>query len=185
MPGRLTLVLGGIRSGKSAFAEELAGRCEGTVLYVATGQASDEEMGDRIRRHRERRPANWRTLEEPLSLSESLHQYLEANKGVGVILLDSVDIWVSNMMLAREGEKTDATERIALESLDSTLTLCRQRVTQTVLVSSEAGLSPVSPNRLGRQFQDLLGTVNQRAAAQADEVFLVVAGIPVKIKPSP
>ena len=185
MPGRVTLVLGGIRSGKSAFAEELAGRSGEPVLYVATGQAFDDEMEGRIRRHRERRPANWRTLEEPLSLPESLNQYFETNSGAGVILLDSVDVWISNLMLAREEEETDATEGIALESLDSTLTLCRQGAMEAVLVSSEVGLSPVSPNHLGRQFQDLLGTVNQRAAAQADEVFLVVAGIPVKIKPSP
>ncbi|MDE2938151.1 MAG: bifunctional adenosylcobinamide kinase/adenosylcobinamide-phosphate guanylyltransferase [Chloroflexota bacterium] len=185
MPGRVTLVLGGIRSGKSAFAEELAGRSGEPVLYLATGQAFDDEMEDRIRIHRERRPASWRTLEEPLALSESLNQYFEANSGVGVALLDSVDVWISNLMLAREEEETDATEAIALESLDSTLTLCRQLLTQVVLVSSEVGLSPVSPNHLGRQFQDLLGTVNQRAAAQADEVFLVVSGIPVKIKPPP
>ncbi len=184
MPGKVTLVLGGIRSGKSAFAEELAGRAGQRMLYVATGQALDDEMAERIRKHRERRSAHWRTLEEPLALPESLDRYFESNGDIGVILLDSVDVWVSNLMLAREKEETDATESIALESLDSTLTLCRQKVMHAVLVSSEVGMSPVSPNQLGRQFQDLLGTVNQRAGAQADEVFLVVAGIPVKIKPS-
>ena len=183
MPGKVTLVLGGVRSGKSAFAEELASWPGKSVLYVATGQAFDDEMADRIRRHRERRPANWRTLEEPLSLPESLEHFLEANTEPGIVLVDSLDVWVSNLMLAREEDVPNATEQIVLESLDSTLTLCRQRVAQAVLVSSEVGLSPVSPNRLGRQFQDLLGTVNQRVAAQADKVFLVVAGIPVRVKP--
>ena len=183
MSGKVTLVLGGIRSGKSAYAEELAASSREPVLYVATGQAFDEEMAGRIRRHRERRPPNWKTLEEPLSLPESLEHSLEANTEVGIILLDSVDVWVSNLMLAREEEETDATERIALESLDTILALCRQRAKKAVLVSTEVGLSPVAPNRLGRQFQDLLGTVNLRVAAQADEVFLVVAGIPVVVKP--
>lgn len=183
MPGKVTLVLGGIRSGKSAFAEELAGRAGEPVLYVATGQALDDEMADRIRKHRERRSPNWRTLEAPLALPESLEHSLEANNDIGVILLDSVDVWVSNLMLAREEEETDGTEKIALESLDKVLALCRQRVSQTILVSSEVGLSPVSPNHLGRKFQDLLGTVNQSVGAQADEVFLVVAGISLRVKP--
>ena len=183
MPGKVTLVLGGIRSGKSAFAEELADRSGELVLYVATGKALDEEMADRIRRHRERRPAHWQTLEEQLYLPDALRCSNLHDVEVGVILLDSVDVWVSNLLLAEEDEELDATERFALESLESTLNLCREKVTQLVLVSSEVGLSPVSPNRLGRRFQDLLGTVNQRTAALADEVYLVVAGIPVKVKP--
>ena len=176
-------MLGGIRSGKSAFAEELAGRSGEPVLYVATGKALDEEMADRIRKHRQRRPTHWHTLEEPLSLPDALSRSNLHDGEVGVILLDSVDVWVSNLLLAGEDEELDATERFALESLESTLNLCREKVTQSVLVSSEVGLSPVSPNRLGRRFQDLLGTVNQRTAALADEVFLVVAGIPVRVKP--
>ena len=183
MPGKVTLVIGGIRSGKSAFAEELAGRSGKPVLYVATGQAFDEEMADRIRKHRQRRPTHWHTLEEPLSLPDALSRSNLQDGEAGVILLDSVDVWVSNLLLAREEEEPAATERLALESLESTLNLCRQGAMQTVLVSSEVGLSPVSPNPLGRRFQDLLGTVNQRAAELADEVFLVVAGIPAKVKP--
>lgn len=183
MPGKVTLVLGGIRSGKSAFAEELAGRSGETAVYLATGQASDEEMADRIHRHRERRPAHWHTIEEPFSLAESLAQFLQTEYDVGIILVDSVDVWVSNLLLTREEGDPDGTERFALECLEAVLQLCRQGAKQAVLVSSEVGLSPVSVNRLGRQFQDLLGTVNQQAAALADEVYLVVAGIPVKVKP--
>ena len=182
MPGKVTLVLGGVRSGKSAFAEKLAEQSGQSALYVATGQAFDEEMADRIRRHRERRPFHWQTLEEPLALSEKLGPFLDQHRGVSVLLLDSVDVWVSNMLMAREDVEPEATEKLALESLESIVSLCRRQTKQVVLVGSEVGLSPVSPNRLGRQFQDLLGTVNQRAAALADEVYLVVAGIPVKIK---
>lgn len=183
MAGMVTLVLGGIRSGKSAFAEELAGRSGESVLYVATGQPFDEEMVDRIGRHLERRPAHWRTLEEPIALSEGLSCFLGKNNGVNIMLLDSVDVWVSNLLLScKEEEEFDAVETLALESMDSTLNVCRERSMQAVLVSSEVGMSPVAPNPLGRRFQDLLGIVNQRAASLADEVFLVVAGIPVKVK---
>lgn len=182
MAEKAVLVLGGIRSGKSAFAEELVSSSGSRSLYVATGQPVDEEMADRIRNHRNRRPAHWLTLEEPLALPEALGRFLAENSGVDVMLLDSVDGWVSNLLLAREGEEPAATERFALESLESILTLCRQSSIQAVLVSSEVGLSPVSPNRLARRFQDLLGTVNQGAAALANEVYLVVAGIPVKVK---
>jgi adenosylcobinamide kinase/adenosylcobinamide-phosphate guanylyltransferase len=183
MSGKLTLALGGIRSGKSAFAEELAGRSGDPVLYVATGQASDGEMAERIQRHQERRPAHWHTLEEPLHLPEALQRFMDERPSVGVVLVDSIDIWVSNLLLAREEDGPAPVEGFALESLESIVSLCRQREVQGVLVSSEVGLSPVLPNRLGRRFQDLLGTVNQRAAALADEVYLVVAGIPVRIKP--
>lgn len=183
MSGKSTLVLGGIRSGKSAFAEELADSSGDPVLYVATGQSVDAEMAERIRKHRERRPAHWHTLEEPLHLSEALQRFMEGRPSVDVMLVDSIDTWVSNLLLDREEEGPARAECLALESLESVVSLCRQRTIQGVLVSSEVGLSPVTPNRLGRQFQDLLGTVNQRAAALADEVYLVVAGIPVRIKP--
>jgi adenosylcobinamide kinase/adenosylcobinamide-phosphate guanylyltransferase len=183
MPAKVTLALGGIRSGKSAFAEDLAGHSGEPALYVATGQVVDVEMADRIRRHRERRPSHWHTLEEPLALPESLAQFFRSNPEVGIVLLDSLDGWVSNLILDREADDPAAIESYALESLETVLQLCRQWGKQAVLVSSEVGLSPVSPNRLARQFQDLLGMVNQRAAAHADEVFLVVAGIPVRIKP--
>ena len=176
------MALGGIRSGKSAFAEDMARRSGETVLYVATGQAIDEEMADRIHRHRERRPAHWHTLEEPLAVPEVLGSFLAQKPEVSIILLDSLDVWVSNFLLNREEEEPAAIEDLALDALEALLNLCRGQAGQSFLVSSEVGLSPVSANPLGRQFQDLLGTVNQRAAALADEVYLVVAGIPVKIK---
>ena len=184
MPGKVTLVLGGVRSGKSAFAEELTGRSEGPVFYLATGQATDGEMAERIRRHRERRPANWHTLEEPVALPEALGRVMAEQAEIAVVLVDSVDVWVSNLMLADEGGDPAAAEGSAMDALELTVSLCRENAGQSILVSSEVGLSLVAPSRLGRQFQDLLGTVNQRAAALADEVYLVVAGIPVKVKPA-
>ena len=190
MACRLTLVLGGVRSGKSAFAEELVNELVNELdsessrpaLYLATGQVTDAEMAERIRRHRERRPAHWLTIEEPLEPATALANALTVPNSPGAILLDSLDVWVANLLLAHENDAPTAVESLALAELERLLDACRQGDTNSVLVSSEVGLSPVPPNVLGRRFQDLLGTVNQRAAAAADAVYLVVAGIPLQIK---
>ena len=179
----LTLVLGGVRSGKSAFAEGLVATSPGTVLYLATGQVTDEEMAERIQRHRERRPDHWRTIEEPLAPAEALHDALQAGGAPSAILVDSLDVWLANLLLSHEAESLRSIEALALNELDILLTTCREAGIPGVLVSSEAGLSPVPPNRLGRHFQDLLGAVNQRAASLSDSVYLVVAGIPLRMKP--
>ena len=186
MACRLTLVLGGVRSGKSAFAEELVRELDSEssrpTRYLATGQVTDAEMAERIRRHRERRPAHWLTIEEPLEPATALANALTIPNSPGAILLDSLDVWVANLLLAHENDAPAAVESLALAELERLLDACRQGDTNSVLVSSEVGLSPVPPNVLGRRFQDLLGTVNQRAAAAADAVYLVVAGIPLQIK---
>ena len=183
MGPRLTLVLGGIRSGKSAFAEKLANQSSGSVFYLATGQATDGEMSERIRLHQERRPAHWQTIEEPLKPAPVLAGVLDTENAPNCLLLDSVDTWVANLLLAYEDQPEQILEDLMLAELERLLEICGRGKTRSVLVTSETGLSPVAPNRLGRRFQDLLGTVNQRIAAAADEVYLVVAGIPWKIKP--
>ena len=186
----LTLILGGVRSGKSAFAEGLVRELNRPTLYLATGQVSDTEMAERIRRHRERRPADWLTVEEPLRPAAALAAALALPNPPGVILLDSLDVWVANRLLADEAEDFNTVESLTLAELERLLAVCRQGESATAtnsmatfLVSSEVGLSPVPPNALGRHFQDLLGTVNQQAAAAADAVYLVVAGVPVPVKP--
>lgn len=182
--GRLTLVLGGVRSGKSAFAEKRAGELNRPVLYLAAGQVTDAEMAERIRRHRERRPAHWLTLEEPLQPAAALAGARAGPNPPGVILLDSLDAWLANLLLAHEAEDFNAVASLARAELERLLAACRQGTeTAAFLVSSEVGLGPVPPNALGRRFQDLLGTVNQRTAAQADAVYLVVAGVPLRVKP--
>ncbi|MYC29811.1 MAG: bifunctional adenosylcobinamide kinase/adenosylcobinamide-phosphate guanylyltransferase [Chloroflexi bacterium] len=183
MSARLTLVLGGIRSGKSAFAESLVPDDGRSVVYVATGQAGDEEMSERIRRHRDRRPSNWQTLEAPLDPGAELSKLLASSCDNPAVLVDSLDVWLANLLLEHEPEEFSQIENLASAGLEALLSGCREADAFTVLVSSEVGLSPVSPNRLGRRFQDLLGTANQRAAAAADQVYLVVAGIPMQIKP--
>ena len=183
MASQITLVLGGVRSGKSAFAEETAGRWGQSVLYLATGQSTDADMAQRIRRHRDRRPATWQTLEESLHPADALATALAGGSRPDALLLDSVDVWVANLLLSEEHEDSETVEELALAEVDALVGAGNRAGVPTVLVSSEVGLSPVPPNRLGRQFQDLLGTVNQRIAAGADAVYLVVAGLPVRVKP--
>ena len=184
MPPHLSLILGGVRSGKSEFAESLARDLNRPTLYVATGLPTDAEMEERIRRHGERRPAHWSTLEEPLDLAGGLKtvlSVLSASDPPPAVLVDSLDSWVSNMLLEHQGEGGQA-ESLTLAALDRLLKAQRDWPEAWFLVSSEVGLSPVPPNPLGRRFQDLLGLVNQRVAATADRVCLVVAGIPVEVK---
>lgn len=186
MSNRLTLVLGGIRSGKSAFAEKLVRQLGQPTWYLATGQVTDAEMFDRIRRHRLRRPASWTTLEEPLEPGQALASALggidHPIDHPSVVLIDSLDTWVSNLLLKHESQTAPELESLTMSRVDQLLKASQHPSTSVVMVSSEVGLSLVPPNELGRRFQDLQGLVNQRVAAAADQVYLVVAGIPVEIK---
>jgi adenosylcobinamide kinase/adenosylcobinamide-phosphate guanylyltransferase len=184
MASRLCLILGGVRSGKSAFAEKLVRGIGGPTLYVATGLPTDHEMEERIRRHRESRPAQWTTLEEPLDLSGQLRTAMTRRDPPGVVLIDSLDMWVGNVLLGHEDEDAAAVESAALDGVDRLLGVIGGTSASYFLVSGEVGLSLVPPAPLGRRFQDLLGLVNQRVAAAADRVYLVVAGIPTEIKGS-
>jgi adenosylcobinamide kinase/adenosylcobinamide-phosphate guanylyltransferase len=187
MSWQLCLILGGVRSGKSAFAEQLAAELNQLTLYVATGSPTDADMAERIRRHRESRPADWNILEEPVDLPGRLEGALgsTASPGAilpGVLLIDSLDLWVSNMLLEHEGEASETVEQLVLSQVDRLLELVCRSSASFFIVSSEVGLAPVPPFPLGRRFQDLLGLANQRMAAAAQRVYLVVAGIPVEIK---
>ena len=180
---KITLILGGVRSGKSAFAERQAAALQRPVLYLATGQAGDGEMAERIRRHRAGRPAHWQTIEEPLRPAAALTAALAA-AAPPAVLIDALDIWIANLLMAAESADFAAVESNAREELAQMLAVCRQQTAAAILVSSEVGLSPVSPNALGRHFQDLSGLVNQQAAAAADTVYLVAAGLPLQLKPA-
>ena len=182
-PAKITLILGGVRSGKSAFAERQAAALQCPVLYLATGQAGDGEMAERIRRHRAVRPAHWQTIEEPRHPAAALAAALSATPEPPALLLDALDIWIANLLMAAETADFAAVESNAREELAQLLAVCRQQTAAAILVGSEVGLSPVSPNALGRRFQDLSGLVNQQAAAAADNVYLVAAGLPLQLKP--
>jgi adenosylcobinamide kinase / adenosylcobinamide-phosphate guanylyltransferase len=183
----LTLLLGGARSGKSATAERLALASGAPVLYVATAQIGDEEMAERVARHVARRPVEWRTLEAPLNLAAALCNTARADE---TVLIDSIDVWLSNALLAALGNLDAAAipralaREIEARVLSEVADLCAWATARTatvLLVSSEVGSGVVPPYPLGRVFRDLLGSVNQALATAAGDVLLVIAGIPVDL----
>jgi adenosylcobinamide kinase / adenosylcobinamide-phosphate guanylyltransferase len=165
-------VVGGARSGKSRFAVD-AHRQHARVTFVATAEARDADMAARIARHRAERPAHWRTVEEPYDVVARLRGCAAAADG---IVVDCLTLWVSNLML-----RGDADEWVVkqVEELAALLPLGDADVT---LVSNEVGEGVHPPTAEGRRFRDLLGSVNQRVAAAADRVVLMVAGIPLVVK---
>ncbi len=166
-----TLVLGGARSGKSTYAEGLL--AHGRALYLATGQAFDDEMADRIRLHRDRRGPHWQTLEEPLDLAGALDRVLDPERPV---LVDCLTLWISNLMHAERDVEAE-TGRLC-----EVLAAPRGPV---VLVSNEVGLGLVPDNRLARAFRDHQGRVNQRVAQTCSRVVFVAAGLPLFLKGTP
>jgi adenosylcobinamide kinase / adenosylcobinamide-phosphate guanylyltransferase len=162
----MTLLLGGARSGKSALAERLAARWDGPVTVVATAQARDAEMAERIRRHRARRPAGWRTIEEPLDLEAALAKA----PADAQVLLDCLTLWVSNLL---ERGLTD--EQVGRQAR-SAAAAAATRPAPTVVVSNEVGSGIVPADPLSRRYRDLLGQVNAVWAAAADQALLLVAG---------
>ncbi len=179
------LILGGIRSGKSAYGETLAAEiaADRPVIYIATGTVSDAEMDERVRRHRERRPSHWGTIEAPLNPVGALQEAGVDQAGSQVLLLDSLDGWVSNLLLEHEATPTAELEARTVGAARRFASFVRESEADAVVVSSEVGHSLVATSSLGRRFQDMLGTVNQAMAAEADSVTLVVVGMPVGIKP--
>ena len=184
MAAQLCLVLGGVRSGKSAFAESKVALLGGPTLYVATGLAIDDEMQERIRRHQASRPPEWSTLEEPLELADKLGPVLSGPESPNAVIIDSIDVWVANFLIEHHDEPKLRIEETVVAQTDKLLDLVVGSPQGFVMVSSEVGLGLVSPEPLGRIFQDILGTVNQQIAAAATDVFLVVAGLPNRIKPA-
>ena len=165
----VTLVLGGARSGKSVFAEELAARSAQPV-YLATAQALDAEMKVRICTHKARRGAQWNTFEVPLALVETLGETCAPGR---TILVDCLTLWVSNLMHAQID--IDEQTQALVESL-------AQLPGDVVLVSNEVGLGLVPETSIGREFRDHAGRLHQAVAAVADHVYLLVAGIPMTVK---
>ncbi|WP_157015362.1 bifunctional adenosylcobinamide kinase/adenosylcobinamide-phosphate guanylyltransferase [Mesorhizobium xinjiangense] len=167
--GRLTFVLGGARSGKSRYAEDLVSAFAPPWIYLATAQAFDDEMADRIARHRARRGKNWKTVDAPLDLAAALERQTH---GVPV-LVDCLTLWLSNQMLAGHDVEAEC-ERLAA-------VLSRPRGPWFV-VANEVGLGIVPDNALGRRFRDAAGRLNQLIAQYANQVIFMVAGLPMQVK---
>ena len=179
--GKLTFILGGARSGKSAYAQHLAEKQSGPVTFIATATAGDDEMQTRIDRHRKERPANWHTREIPFSIGAALSIDLLLRD---VILLDCVTLLVSNLLFldgADEPDESAASLRVDAE-IAGLLTLIEANPAEWIIVSNEVGLGLVPATPLGRIYRDLLGRANRVLAARADKVFWLVAGIPVPIE---
>lgn len=176
--GELTLILGGARSGKSAYAERLA-REGGDVLFVATATAGDDEMARRIATHRAERPPAWRTLEVSRDVAGAV---AAVSPPAATVLLDCVTLLVSNILLAHESAGDAAIGRAVDAEIDALLAGVAAGEARWIVVSNEVGMGLVPPYPLGRAYRDLLGRANARLAARADRAYLLVAGLPLDLK---
>ncbi|HEY4130967.1 MAG TPA: bifunctional adenosylcobinamide kinase/adenosylcobinamide-phosphate guanylyltransferase [Gemmatimonadaceae bacterium] len=177
----ITLLLGGVRAGKSARAVSLAADASpnGRVLFVATAQAFDDEMRQRIDAHQRERPAGWVTLESPLDLPEELSQHLATSGSTyDVIIVDCLTLWVSNLILSLP-ESANAETHVADRVRDLLAVL---QTHEAIGVSNEVGLGIVPPTSLGRRYRDALGRANQLVASAATDVRLLIAGIELPLK---
>ncbi len=173
MEKKIIFITGGARSGKSSFALKLAQNYPGLKAYLATAQALDQEMADRIQKHKNQRPRDWLTLEEPLHLAKVLG---EEGDRFDLILLDCLTLWISNCMMA------EWAERNILEEADQLLKTGRRMRGTLILVGNEVGLGIVPDNPSARFFRDLSGAIQQQIAGEADEVYFMISGLPQKIK---
>jgi adenosylcobinamide kinase / adenosylcobinamide-phosphate guanylyltransferase len=175
-PSLTHLVLGGARSGKSRHALDLARGWGGRVAFVATAEARDADLAARIARHRAERPTAWATLEEPRDLVAACRRAASAGS---LVIVDCLTLWIANRLL---GGDSDAA---ILGGAEDLARFMGERRASLILISNEVGEGVHPPTADGRRYRDLLGQVNQRAAAAADRVILMVAGIPVAIKVEP
>lgn len=166
-----SLVLGGVKSGKSRFAEQRAADCSDAVCYVATAQALDDEMRERIARHQQQRPVHWRVCEEPLDIASVLTEVSDE-----LVLVDCLTLWMSNL-LSSAPSRADVDH--ACEQLVRAVS---QREGELILVSNETNMGVIPVNAMARQYCDAMGSLHQQLARHCDEVILVLAGLPLYLK---
>jgi adenosylcobinamide kinase/adenosylcobinamide-phosphate guanylyltransferase len=174
---QIILLLGGARSGKSRYAQQLASNLGDKILFVATGEALDEEMQARITEHRKNRPKSWSTLEIPTGIGKKI------KKGIGdakVVIIDCLTLLVSNL-LRDKPDYPEAEKRVTSE-INELITAMEKLDASFVIVSNEVGMGLVPDTRLGRIYRDMLGKANQLLASHATEVYLMVACLPVRVK---
>lgn len=183
MAKQCILILGGARSGKSRLAKEMALRLGGKVLFVATGEARDEEMEQRIEKHKQERPSNWRSAELPTDVGKGLRREIGSAQ---VVIVDCLTLLVSNII----GRCGDDPEQVSAELVEARLTAEIDELTGCIddsaatfiLVSNEVGMGLVPESRGGRLYRDLLGKVNQTIARRADRVYFMLSGIALNLK---
>lgn len=175
--GKLFLITGGARSGKSRYAEELAKSFGGEVAYIATLEPGDDEMRRRIERHKARRPRGWRTVETPFGIARDI-----ADAEEQIVLFDCLSGWVSNLLLAHQEQGEEEVLDAVLREVDEFLAVIRAAEKTVVVVTNEVGSGVVPDHRLGRWYRDALGLANQRVAAEANAVCMVTVGLPLVLK---
>ncbi|RJG56192.1 bifunctional adenosylcobinamide kinase/adenosylcobinamide-phosphate guanylyltransferase [Sphingobium terrigena] len=164
------LVLGGARSGKSRFAQAQAESRSGNLVYIATAQALDDEMTQRIARHQDDRGARWRTVDAPLDLAAAIAAESRADR---VLLIDCLTLWASNLLFAERDLAP------AIETVTNAITLAAGPL---IFVSNEVGLGIVPDNAMARRFRDMAGEINQAVAAAVDQAVFIAAGLPLRLK---
>ena len=172
MKNKVTLLTGGGRSGKSSYALEIAGAYNRKV-FIATAEAFDDEMSERILRHQKERGNCFETIEEPLHLADALANVLPDTQ---VVVIDCITVWLGNLMHHM------GVDEINCAAVDRFLKVLASPPCDVVIVSNEVGMGLIPATAMSRAYRDLAGSVNQKIAAIADEVFLVVSGVPLKIK---
>ena len=176
----LTLILGGARSGKSAYAQQLAEQHAGPVLFVATAVAFDEEMSARIKTHQSERPLDWHTLEAPRGVGLAIG---DCDHPADLLLLDCLTLLANNVILSLPDPEDASAAQAALdEEIEALLAAYEASSAAWLIVSNEVGLGLVPPYPLGRIYRDVLGRANQRLARAADRVLFMVAGLPMVLK---
>jgi adenosylcobinamide kinase/adenosylcobinamide-phosphate guanylyltransferase len=183
---KITFVIGGARSGKSSFALNTAAGIDGPKSYIATAEALDDEMAERIEKHKKDRGSEWDTYEETVDISGTLQNL---NERYSVVVLDCLTLWLSNILIRSQNpeQRTQMAENGIKKLIDMLHELKNGRrttddVPRFFIVSNEVGMGIVPENDLAREFRDLAGFLNQKIAEISDEVYMVSAGIPVKIK---
>jgi adenosylcobinamide kinase/adenosylcobinamide-phosphate guanylyltransferase len=182
--GGITLLIGGVRAGKSARALKIAEerRGQGNVLFVATAQAFDDEMRRRIDAHQRERAKEWDTLESPMTGGEDIATRCEAAT-FSVVIVDCLTLWVSNVLLTlTDGDDAETVIADRAGRLIAVISDLAQRGIHVILVTNEVGLGVVPPTALGRRYRDALGRVNQLAAEASDETILMVAGLELRLR---
>ncbi len=179
--GKVILITGGARSGKSDYAQRVAEQSPGQHIFIATCVAVDPEIEDRIRKHKKaRKGRGWNTIEEPIELEKALAQ--AANHEV--VLVDCLTLWINNLILRAGDHLASLTEKSICDLCLGVLDKARGAFRTAIFVTNEVGMGIVPDNELARKYRDLLGRCNQVFGREADEVILMVSGIPVSIKPS-
>lgn len=176
--GRIVLVTGGARSGKSRFAEQYAASFGDSIAYIATAQVLDAEMQDRVTLHRNQRPAEWQTFEAAVAAEQAINKAAEFN----AIIFDCLTIYTSNLLLNERSVDLELRRHNVLCQIDLVLQAATDNLAPVVFVTNEVGQGIVPDNALSREYRDLAGWVNQKVAAAAAEVYLVVCGVPVELK---